>query len=72
MEPTAGDELIVDGDENGHGVRVATILAPCDRDGRQGYLVHWVTGDYDALICPWPGVRVRHRDHGQNAETVLD
>lgn len=68
MEPAPGDELIVEGDEHGRGARVATILAPYDNDGRPGYLVHWVTGDYDALVRPWPGMRVRHRDHGQSAQ----
>ena len=70
MEPEAGDELIIDGDETGRGQRVGIILAVRDDGGRPAYLVHWVAGDYDALVSPWPGVHVHRRDHAAHAGPV--
>jgi len=61
MEPGPGDELVVESNDSGHSERVGTILAVSDRNGCATYLVHWVAGDYDALLSPWPGVHVRHR-----------
>lgn len=63
MQTEPGDELVVEADQNGHAARVGTILAVRDSNGQAAYLVHWVVGDYDALVSPWPGVHVRHRDH---------
>lgn len=63
MEPEPGDELVVEPDETGRGGRVGTILAVRGTAGHSTFLVHWVTGDYDALVSPWQGVHVRHREH---------
>ena len=72
MEPEPGDELVIDGDEKGRGARVGTILALRGGNGHPVYLVHWVTGDYDALVSPWPGVYVRHREHQCEPASRLD
>jgi Domain of unknown function (DUF1918) len=61
MQPEPGDELVVERDDSGHSERVGTILAVRDNNGRPTFLVHWVAGDYDALVSPWPGVHVRRR-----------
>jgi hypothetical protein len=61
MEAEPGDELVIEPDDSGHGERVGTILAVRDSDGRATFLAHWVAGDYDALVSPWPRVHVRHR-----------
>lgn len=63
MKPEPGDELVVDGDATGHGRRVGTIIAVHEIGGHPAYLVHWVAGDYDALVTPWHGVHVRHHEH---------
>ncbi len=63
MEPEPGDELVVDSDETGRGARVGRILDVRHSDGHAAYLVHWLAGDYDAVVSPWPGVHVRHREH---------
>jgi Domain of unknown function (DUF1918) len=70
MEPEAGDELIVEADDSGRGARVGTILAVNDGDGHATFLVHWVTGDYDALISPSSRVHVRHREHQPGTNTT--
>jgi Domain of unknown function (DUF1918) len=63
MEPEPGDDLVVGADRSGGGARVGTILAVRDSNGHRAYLVHWLAGDYDALVSPWPGVHIRHRKH---------
>jgi len=63
MEAEPGDELVIDADPSEGGTRVGTILAIDHRDGHPAYLVHWVAGDYDALVSPWPGVHIPHRPH---------
>jgi hypothetical protein len=63
MEPEPGDELLVEADPSGTGARVGTILAIRVSNGHPAYLVHWVAGDYDALISPWPGVQIQRRKH---------
>lgn len=63
MEPEPGDELVVDADQSGGGARVGTILDVRGGNGHPAYLVHWVAGDYDALVSMWPGVHIRHREH---------
>ena len=67
MEPEPGDELVIDADESGRGVRIGTILAVRKDDGRSAYVVHGVVGDYDAVVAPWPGVHIRHREHDDGA-----
>lgn len=62
MEPEPGDEVVIDADESGHAARTGTILAVSEADGHAAYLVHWLVGDYDAVVSPWPGVHVRHRE----------
>jgi Domain of unknown function (DUF1918) len=61
MDAEPGDDLIVDSDDGGHAERVGTILKVNGSDGHPQFLVHWVSGDYDSLVSPWPGVHVRHR-----------
>jgi Domain of unknown function (DUF1918) len=63
MNAEPGDDLIVDTDSVGRPARVGTILEISGSDSHPEYLVHWVVGDYNSLICPWPGVHVRHRSH---------
>jgi hypothetical protein len=65
MDGEPGDDLIVKADAMGIAERVGTILEICGSHDHPEYLVHWVTGDYDSLISPWPGVHVRHRSHPQ-------
>jgi hypothetical protein len=60
MRAKAGDELIVAKSDTG-AARVGTIVAVKDSDGSPPYLVHWVVGDYDALVFPRPGVRIKHK-----------
>lgn len=71
MDLESGDELIVDGDEKGRGARVGRILAIRGSEDHVAYLVHWVAGDYDSLVSPWPGVHVRHRQHHLEPEPGL-
>jgi hypothetical protein len=61
MRANVGDELIVEETEICGAARVGTIVAVKGSDGSPPYLVHWVAGDYDSLVSPWPGVRVRHK-----------
>lgn len=61
MNAEPGDDLIVDSGAAGLGERVGTILEIGGSDSHPEYLVHWVVGDYDSLIAPWPGVHVRLR-----------
>lgn len=72
MKAEPGDELIVESAQAGLPVRVGTIIALGSANGTPGYLVHWVAGDYDSLVLPWPGVQIRHHgnrtDAGQQAE----
>lgn len=63
MNAEPGDDLIVDTDAFGHSERVGRILEVGGSEGHPEFLVHWVRGDYDSLISPWPGVHVRHRPH---------
>jgi Domain of unknown function (DUF1918) len=63
MKAEPGDDLIVDKDGAGQADRVGTILEVGGTDGHPEFLVHWVAGDYDSLVSPWPGVHVRHRAH---------
>ena len=60
-----GDDLIVDGDGAGRAERVGTILEIRGTDSHPKYLVHWVIGDYDSLISPRPGFRIRHKAHSE-------
>jgi Domain of unknown function (DUF1918) len=64
MNAQPGDELIVDSDAAGQAQQVGIILEVGGSDASPQFLVHWVTGDYDARVSPWPGVHVRHRPHG--------
>lgn len=59
MRAKVGDELVVEKAGNGESGRVGTIVALRTSDGSPPYLVHWVVGDYDSLVFPWPGVRIR-------------
>jgi hypothetical protein len=61
MRANVGDELIVGKTEICGAERVGTIVAVSGSDGSPPYLVHWVAGDYDSLVSPWPAVRVRHK-----------
>lgn len=63
MNAQRGDDLIVDGDAAERAERVGTILEIGGSDSHPEYLVHWVVGDYNSLISPWPSVRVRHKAH---------
>jgi len=65
MNAEPGDDLIVDSDASGRPERVGTILKTGGSDSHPEYLVHWVAGDYDALVSPWPGIHVRHRAQSQ-------
>jgi hypothetical protein len=65
MNAEPGDDLIVDGDAAGRAERVGTILRIGGSVSHPEYLVHWVIGDYDSLISPWPGVHIQHREHAQ-------
>ncbi|HTZ92531.1 MAG TPA: DUF1918 domain-containing protein [Streptosporangiaceae bacterium] len=69
MNPEPGDELVVEADASGRSARVGTIVAVRENNGRPAYLVHWVVGDYDALVSPWPGVHVKHREHHTTTAT---
>ena len=60
MRANVGDELIV-GKSPSCGARVGKIVAVRGGGGSPPYLVHWVAGDYDSLVTPWPGVRIRHQ-----------
>lgn len=61
MRANVGDELIVGETEVCGAARVGTIVAVRGSDGSPPYLVHWVSGDYDSLVSPWPGVQVRDK-----------
>jgi hypothetical protein len=61
MRAEVGDELIVEKTDSGQDRRVGTIVAIESSDGSPPYLVHWVGGDYQSLVFPWPGVRIRRR-----------
>jgi Domain of unknown function (DUF1918) len=63
MDAEPGDELVVDGDGSGRDERVGLILGIPKKDGHAAYLVHWIVGDYDSLISPWPAVHIRHREN---------
>jgi len=64
MNAQPGDDLIVDGDGGGRTERVGKILEIGGSSSHPEYLVHWVVGDYNSLISPWPGVHVRHPARG--------
>lgn len=68
MKAEPGDDLIVDSDDAGHAERVGTILKVGGSDSHPQFLVHWVSGDYDSLISPWPGVHVRRRLHARGPQ----
>ena len=61
MKANVGDELIVGETENCGTARVGTIIAVRGSDGSPPYLVHWVVGDYDSMVSPWPGVGIRRK-----------
>jgi Domain of unknown function (DUF1918) len=61
MKANVGDELIVGETEICGAPRVGTIVSVMGSDGSPPYLVHWVAGDYDSLVSPWPAVQVRHK-----------
>ena len=65
MEAEIGDEILVRSMEPGHSGRVATVVGLSTADGLPRYVVHWLAGDYDAVITPGPGTRVevRQRSH---------
>ena len=65
MRANVGDELIVGQTETCGAARIGTIVAVRGSDGAPPYLVHWLTGDYDSLVSPWPGVWVRHKEGGE-------
>jgi Domain of unknown function (DUF1918) len=68
MDATPGDELVIDGNDGGRDQRVGLILSTSQIDGHVAYLVHWIVGDYDSMVSPWPAVHVRHRtDHSRAA-----
>jgi Domain of unknown function (DUF1918) len=61
MRANVGDELVVGETEVCGAARTGTIVAVRGTDGAPPYLVHWVAGDYDCLVSPWPGVRVHRK-----------
>ncbi len=61
MTAEPGDELVVENPDAARPERVGTIIALRTVDGTPAYLVHWVAGDYDSLVSPWPGVKIHHR-----------
>ena len=63
MRAALGDKLIIKNAQDGRADRVGTIVALNGEDGAPPYLVHWVIGDYDSLISPWPGIRISHEEH---------
>lgn len=65
MEAEIGDEIIVGSTGPGRAGRVGTIIGLSAADGSPRYLVHWLTGDYDAMISPGPGTQIKvcHRRH---------
>jgi len=65
MKAQVGDELIVEKSQTGEPRRVGRIVALESADGSPPYLVRWVAGDYESLVFPWPGVRIRHRAAGR-------
>jgi hypothetical protein len=71
MKAELGDELIVEDADSGGSARVGTIIALGSTEGTPAYLVHWVVGDYDSLVLPWPGVRIRHKGCRQLSKTSL-
>ncbi|HTS99207.1 MAG TPA: DUF1918 domain-containing protein [Streptosporangiaceae bacterium] len=71
MRANVGDELIVEKAGSGASGRVGTIVGVRTSDGSPPYLVHWVVGDYDALVFPWPGVRIRPRTASRNRRGAM-
>jgi hypothetical protein len=63
MDAKPGDELVVDSNGSAREERVGLVLGTCETDGHVAYLVHWIVGDYDSLVSPWPSVHIRHRAH---------
>jgi len=61
MDAKPGDELVVDSDGTTRDERVGLVLSMCEVDGHAAYLVHWIAGDYDSIVSPWPAVHIRHR-----------
>jgi Domain of unknown function (DUF1918) len=61
MDAEPGDELVVNG--SGRDERVGLVLGMREIDGHAVYLVHWIVGDYDSLVSPWPAVHIRHREN---------
>jgi Domain of unknown function (DUF1918) len=61
MKTQLGDELIVESAGAERAARVGTIIGFGSSDDTAAYVVHWVAGDYDSVIHPWPEVRIRHR-----------
>jgi hypothetical protein len=61
MRAGIGDEFIVAAGADERDEQVATIVAIQGSDANPAYLVHWVIGDYDALVSPWPGTKIRHK-----------
>jgi hypothetical protein len=70
MEPEIGDEIIVGSIQPELPGRVATIVSVCVTDDSRRYLVHWLAGDYDAMISPGPATKVEvlHKSHLASAQ----
>ncbi len=65
MDASVGDEVLVGSDQSGLPGRVGTVVSSRAAGGRIRYVVHWLVGDYDAVIVPGERtkVQVRQRAH---------
>jgi hypothetical protein len=64
LRARVGDTLIMSGEGPGGIPRVGKIVALTNPDGSPPYRVRWLAGEYESLIIPGPGARVRGNAEG--------
>jgi cation transport ATPase-like protein/uncharacterized protein DUF1918 len=65
MTADIGDEVVVASPQRGQTGRVGTIVGMCTARGSPLYVVHWLAGDYDAVVLPGLArdIDVLHKAH---------
>lgn len=65
MIAEVGDQIVAESPDGGEPGRIGTIVGLTALDGRPGFVVHWLVGDYDATIRPGRGIHIKvvHKAH---------
>lgn len=67
MAVDIGDEIVVASPWDGQTGRVGTIVGVITAQGSPLYVVHWLAGDYDAVVLPGLArdIDVLHKAHAE-------